>query len=405
MNAVSNDWQTSTLGDIGRSLIGLTYEPADVARTGTLVLRSSNIQGGQLTFDDNVFVSCAIPDRIRVRSHDILICVRNGSRNLIGKSVMLDERVVGQTFGAFMAVYRSDLNPYLQYFFQSVSFKRQIDEHLGATINQITNGSLNSFEVSLPSSEDRIAIVSCLSSVDQLISALEGLLAKANAVALGVRQQLLTGRTRLPGFDEPWQKTELGRVGQFIKGRGVRRDDVRPNGIPCIRYGELYTSFTDYTFHAQSFVDDRVALTALPLRFGDALFAASGETRDEIGKCVAYVGPIPAVAGGDVIVLRGTSFNPIYLAMLANSPSVVNQKSRAGQGDTVAHINSGALAAIEIALPSRKEQDAIAAVALAADKAAEAVRARLAKIKDLKSGMMQELLTGRTHLPIGEGVT
>ena len=75
-----------------------------------------------------------------------------------------------------------------------------------------------------------------------------------------------------------------------------------------------------------------IAATAIALNTGDVLFAGSGETRDEIGKCVAYVGPTPAVAGGDVIVLRGNQCNPIYLALLANTPEVIRQKARAGQG-------------------------------------------------------------------------
>ncbi len=191
-------WSDVRLGDIGQSLIGLTYSPSSVKRSGTLVLRSSNIQDGRLTFDDNVYVDCPIPDKIRVRENDILICVRNGSRRLIGKSVRLDSRVVGQTFGAFMSVYRSDSNQFLQYFFQSDDFKRQVDEHLGATINQITNGSLNSFVVSLPCPREQHEVASRLTDVDNEIDALERRLAKAKSVKQGMMQQLLTGRTRLP---------------------------------------------------------------------------------------------------------------------------------------------------------------------------------------------------------------
>jgi type I restriction enzyme S subunit len=77
-----------------------------------------------------------------VRCDDVLICVRNGSRDLIGKATLLDERTVGMTFGAFMAVYRSPIGKLVSYLFQSEILKRQINEHLGATINQITNKSL-----------------------------------------------------------------------------------------------------------------------------------------------------------------------------------------------------------------------------------------------------------------------
>jgi type I restriction enzyme S subunit len=191
-------WTEIRLGEIGQSLIGLTYSPSSVKRSGTLVLRSSNIQDGRIDFNDNVFVDSPIPERIRIRANDILICVRNGSRRLIGKSVLLDERVAGQTFGAFMAVYRSNANLFLQYFFQSDEFKRQIDEHLGATINQITNGSLNRFVVALPSPAEQNEIASRLSDVDAEISCLRRRLDKAQVVKQGMMQELLTGRTRLP---------------------------------------------------------------------------------------------------------------------------------------------------------------------------------------------------------------
>ena len=162
MTTTPTDWTTTKLGEIGEVLIGLTYDPSSVRRAGTLVLRSSNIQDGILAFDDNVYVECAIPERIRLRDGDILICVRNGSRRLIGKSAVLDKRVEGETFGAFMAVFRSRVNLYLRYFFQSADFKRQIDAHLGATINQITNGSLKSFIVGLPEEPERLRKLSLI---------------------------------------------------------------------------------------------------------------------------------------------------------------------------------------------------------------------------------------------------
>jgi type I restriction enzyme S subunit len=393
-------WKHVKLGEVGQSLIGLTYSPNSVKRSGTLVLRSSNIQDGRLAFEDNVYVDSAIPDKIRIRENDILICVRNGSRRLIGKSVILDHRVVGQTFGAFMAVFRSAANPFLRYFFQSDDFKRQIDEHLGATINQITNASLNSFVVALPPEPEQRAIVLRLQDADNLIETLERHIAKKQAIKQGVMQQLLTGRTRLPGFNDSWRRVSLGQLGMFLKGRGIKRDDVRPAGVPCIRYGELYTDFANYTRTARSFVSREVATTALPIRTGDLLFAGSGETRDEIGMCVAYVGESAAVAGGDIVVLRGSGFNAIFLAMLANLPVVANQKARAGQGDAVVHISSRALGDINVEVPSKAEQDAIADVLIDVDRELDALAGRLQKARAVKIGMMQQLLTGRVRLPV-----
>ncbi len=246
--------------------------------------------------------------------------------------------------------------------------------------------------------QERIA--AALWDIDDLIATLERLIAKKQAIKQGMMQQLLTGRTRLPGFDDEWASTTLGELGTFLKGKGVKRDDVRATGTPCIRYGELYTEFIDYTALTRSFVNRDVASTALPIRYGDLLFAGSGETRAEIGMCVAYVGGVPAVAGGDIVVLRGDTFNPVYLATLANSPAVANQKARAGQGDAVVHISGRALAAVSVSLPSRPEQDAIAEVLIDSDREIATLRGRLQKAHAIKTGMMQQLLTGRTRLPV-----
>lgn len=150
----------------------------------------------------------------------------------------------------------------------------------------------------------------------------------------------------------------------------------------------------------RSFVSRDVAATALPILPGDLLFAGSGETRDEIGMCVAYVGEQEAVAGGDILVLRGTDFNPVYLATLANSSALAQQKARAGQGDAVVHISARALAAVTAEIPGRGEQDAVAAVLIDADRELSLLHRRLGKAREQKTGMMQELLTGRTRLPV-----
>jgi len=194
----AGEWEVKRLGEIGESIIGLTYAPSDVRESGVLVLRSSNVSDGGLRFDDNVFVSKDINDRIMVRSGDILTCVRNGSRDLIGKCAKIDERCVGMTFGAFMAVFRTPFHNFVFHQFQSNILKRQIHEHLGATINQITNKSLNSFEVPLPQDRaEQTAIAAVLSDMDAEIAALDAKLAKARAVKQGMMHNLLTGRIRL----------------------------------------------------------------------------------------------------------------------------------------------------------------------------------------------------------------
>ncbi|WLI05871.1 restriction endonuclease subunit S [Pseudomonas sp. FP597] len=193
----SGEWEETTLGAIGECIIGLTYDPNNVVEHGLLVLRSSNVQGGRLAYDNNVYVDIEVNERLITRPGDILICVRNGSRTLIGKSAVIDEYAAGTTFGAFMTVYRTSHWRFISHAFQSENIQRQIRDNIGATINQITNKDMKALRLKLPSSCEQTAIAAVLSDMDAELAMLERRLAKTRALKQGMMQELLTGRTRL----------------------------------------------------------------------------------------------------------------------------------------------------------------------------------------------------------------
>ncbi len=153
-------WQMKRLKYLGEAIIGLTYSPADVVDEGAglLVLRSSNVQGGKITLDDNVYVASTPPERLLTREGDILICTRNGSRALIGKNATIHGPSIGMTFGAFMTIFRSPLNSYLSWVFASSLFETQSGAYMSSTINQLTTSTLNAMEVPVPPDEERAAI-------------------------------------------------------------------------------------------------------------------------------------------------------------------------------------------------------------------------------------------------------
>lgn len=379
--ASSTTWPLVKLGDIGQSLIGLGYSPENVQRSGTLVLRSSNIQDGRLAFDDNVYVNKAIPDKIRIRENDILICVRNGSRRLIGKSVMLDRRVVGQTFGAFMAVFRSEPNPFLQYFFQSADFKRQIDEHLGATINQITNGSLNSFVVTLPSPAEQQEIASRLSDVDCFIATLERAIAKKQAIKQGMMQQLLTGKTRLPGFTAPCTDDRLGEVAR-IKTGSRNNQDKQPGGLyPFFVRSATVERINTYSYDCEAILVPGEGGIGSIFHYIDGKF--------EVHQRVYKVSDFAPRAHGRFIYF--------YLSQFFGAHAMENSVKA-----TVDSLRLPTFRTFELRLPEIAEQRAIAAVLDDAEAELQVLTARLYKAKAVKTGMMQELLTGHTRLPVQE---
>lgn len=195
---IPEDWEVKNLRDIGETLIGLTYTPNNVSKFGTLVLRSSNIQNNQLTYDNNVYVDMDLPERVIVKKGDILICVRNGSRQLIGKCAIIDKKASGYAFGAFMSIFRTQYSSFVFYQFQSNVIQKQIAEIMGATINQITNKDMAAFKIPFTKNlNEQKAIAQVLSDMDTEITQLEARLEKTKAIKQGMMQELLSGRIRL----------------------------------------------------------------------------------------------------------------------------------------------------------------------------------------------------------------
>ena len=151
-------------------------------------------------------------------------------------------------------------------------------------------------------------------------------------------------------------KVFLSDLGNFIKGRGITRADLVRSGIPALRYGDIYTTYGDVTDELKSYVTDDTARRATPLNHGDIIFAASGETAEEIGKAVAWLGNGTAVTGGDTIILRGHGQDPTFLAHALNAEDAVKQKSRLGKGHSVVHIHEAELARVSVFLPPIAEQ-------------------------------------------------
>ena len=189
-----------------------------------------------------------------------------------------------------------------------------------------------------------------------------------------------------------WEVKKLRDIGKFSKGQGIRKDDSQSGEIPCVRYGELYTRHNDYIKQFYSFISKEISLTSRRLKFGDILFAGSGETKEEIGKCVAFVDDIEAYSGGDIVLLSPINQSSLYLGFLLNAPFIQKQKASRGQGDAVVHISASQLENISIPIPTLTEQTAIANALSDADGLITGLEKLIAKKRNIKQGVMQQLL-------------
>ncbi len=145
-------FEVKKLSEIAEYYNGVTYKPENIvdSKSGFLVLRSSNIQNGQIAFDDNVYINMNIKDKHKVEDNDILMCSRNGSAKLVGKVALIHDCPKDTCFGAFMMIIRSKFFNYLYSYFQSTYFRQRLVVGATSTINQITVSMLDNIKLPIP---------------------------------------------------------------------------------------------------------------------------------------------------------------------------------------------------------------------------------------------------------------
>lgn len=131
-------WEWCNLSMIGTTNIGLTYRPTNIEPDGVIVLRSCNIVNDQVDLSDLVRVKTTIRENQYVQKNDILICARNGSRALVGKCALIPDLGEPASFGAFMAIYRTEYFEYIVHYLRSSFFRSVFDDSNSTAINQLT---------------------------------------------------------------------------------------------------------------------------------------------------------------------------------------------------------------------------------------------------------------------------
>jgi restriction endonuclease S subunit len=268
-------------------------------------------------------------------------------------------------------------------------------------IPQLPGKTLGNYSILLPPLPEQRRIAEILLTWDRAIETVEALIANARTQKKALMQSLLTGKHRLPGFSGEWTEKPLDVVFHFLKGQGLSKDSVITGGrFPCILYGELYTRYPEVIGEV---VGRTNANDGALSRAGDVLIPASTTTTGiDLANATALLQSDVRLSG-DINILRpkDTAQSAPFFAYLLTHIKKHEIASRA-QGSTIVHLYGSALKPLLTRIPESNEQHAIAGVVMDADKKILGLQAQLTALRQEKSALMQQLLTGKRRVTLAE---
>jgi restriction endonuclease S subunit len=281
------DWEVKTLQNLTNLVIDGTHYTPKYTNRGIPFLRVTDIQNSDVPLTKLKYISNeehqVLNKRCNPQKGDLLLS-KNGTIG-IPKVISWDWEFSIFVSLCLIKVREQELKvSLLEQMFKSHLFEIQLKQlSKQGTVTNLHLEDIRKLAFPLPPTlAEQNAIATALSDMDALIQAQEELLAKKRALKQGAMQELLRPK-------EGWVVKRLGEVGTFYKGKNVPKSELRTDGIPCVLYGEIYTEYHLLSYRLKSKTSETIAKDSFNLQNGDILFAGSGETASEIGKCFAYL--------------------------------------------------------------------------------------------------------------------
>ena len=410
VGVIPEEWQVKRLGELSEFITsGSRGWAAYYSETGALFIRSQNVRDGTLSFEDTQYVrppSGAEGNRTKVNRNDLLITITGNS---VGNVALVEhefaETYISQHVG-LVRLSKPEVGRYISRFLSPNSLgNRQIaGSQSGQSKPGLNLQNLRDFWIALPPLPEQRAIAEALSDVDALLGALDRLIAKKRDLKQAAMQQLLTGQTRLPGFDGEWVVKILSEVCWFQEGPGVRNTQFTASGIKLLNGTNIFRGVLnlDTTTRFISEKEGRGAYAHFLADEGDLVLASSGITIERLHEKVAFVSEQDLPFCMNTSTIRFKPFAgvlaPTFLFQFLTSDSFKRMIGGVATGSAQLNFGPSHVAKVELSVPPLPEQTAIAAVLSDMDAELAALEQRREKTRALKQAMMQELLTGRTRL-------
>lgn len=412
VGVIPEDWELKCLGEICNFENGdrsSNYPSAhEFSNSGIPFINAGHVSEGSIDLEDMDYIPTHVYERLgggKVKSGDLVYCLR-GSLGKFG--VVSDEFGLGAVASSLVIVRpkKSTTTNFVSAYFKSNLSKNMISLWAGGAAQpNLGAKELANFLVPLPNFEEQTAIANALSDVDALISELEKLIAKKQAIKTAAMQQLLTGRTRLPQFalredgtpkgykpselgeiPEDWEVVTLGTASSFINGRAYSLHEWENSGTPVIRLQNLTGRGDEYYYSNLQLPEKQYC------KYGDLLFMWSATFGPVIWR-----GPRAIYHYHIWKIACEVGYSQSYLFYLLDDMTEKLKRS-SSSGGTMLHVTKEKMESTKAAFPSYEEQTAIATILSDMDADIQALEQRLGKTRQIKQGMMQELLTGKTRL-------
>jgi type I restriction enzyme, S subunit len=412
VGAIPSDWEVKYLGELGMVVRGGSPRPAGDPRyfngnyiPWLTVAALTNVPDHQLHIRETFgFLTEEGSKHSRTLESGTLIIANSGAT--LGVAKLLDITCCANDGIAAIVNQRHGNKEFLCHYINTQTKRLRDDIATGNGQPNLNTAIIRGIPLPFPGDQEQSAIATALGDVDALLSALDARIAKQRDLKTAVMQQLLTGKTRLPGFDGAWETERLGDHVSFIRNGAYSRAEISiEDRTKYLHHGDIHT-IADVFLHPKTasmptLADDKAARLGR-LADGDVIFVDATEDLVGVGKSVeiANIGDAQVVAGLHTIAAR---FNKSVLAdgfkaYLQFIPAFGKHLRSLAAGTKVFATNRAHIASAEIALPPINEQTAIAEVLSDMDAQLAALEQQRAKTALLKQSMMQELLTGRRRL-------
>lgn len=411
---VPKDWDVVSLADITDPQRPISYgivQTGPSLLNGVPCLRVLDINDGRINKTDLITTSKEISaayKRTVLKAGDLVMPLRGK----VGDIGQIDSELEGANLTRGVALIALRVGWAAGFFKQLISWsetRRRLEQSMnGSALQEIPIAALRSFAIAAPVKfEEQAAISEVLSDVDALLAGLDSLIAKKRRLKQGAMQQLLTGQTRLQGFQGKWETQPLAAVIADLEA-GVSVNSVAGAGYSGSGgAGILKTScIADGAFdpNESKLIDPRDLGRAKLNPRRNTLIISRMNTPSLVGEVGFVEHDHPNLFLPDRLWMTRfrpeSGLCPRWLAYVLNSP-VIKQAIKdlaSGTSGSMKNIAKGKLLALPLAFPAAREQEAIATILADMDADITALEARRNKTRALKQGMMQELLTGRTRL-------